>query len=76
MTNTAVDWKDLNSLYSNCCIPLNQLLYSLFYTKMMISKSTIIIKYWRNITNYEIYIRLYLLKLPACDFKEPENHTN
>ena len=76
ITNTAVSWKDLNSLYSNCCIPLNQLLYSSFYTKMIISKSTIIIKYWRNIANYEIYIHFYLLKLPACGFKGPENNTN
>ena len=65
MTNTAVYWKNLNSLYSNCCIPLNQLLYLSFYTKMIISKSTIIIKYWRNIANYEIYIHFYLLKLPC-----------
>ena len=76
MMNTAVDWKDLNSLYSNYCIPLNQLLYSSFYIKMIISKSTIISKYWRNITNYEIYICVYLLKLPGCGFKEPENNTN
>ena len=54
MMNTVVDWKDLNSLYSNGCIPLNQLLYSSIYTKMIISKSTIISKYWRNIANYEI----------------------
>ena len=76
MTNTAVDWKDLNSLYSNCCIPRNQLLYSSFYTKMIISKSTIIMKYWRNIANYEISIRFYLLELPTCGFKGPENNTN
>ena len=77
MTNTAVDWKDLNNLYSNFYIPFSQLLYSSFYTKMIIiSKSTIIIKYWRNTANYEIYIRFYLLKLPACGFKGPENNTN
>ena len=70
MTNTTVDWKDLNNLYSNCCIPFSQLLYSSFYMKMLISKSTIIIKYWRNIPNYEIYISFYLLKLPTCGFKD------
>ena len=76
MTNTTVDSKDLNSLYSNYCSPFSQLLYSSFYTKMIISKSTIIIKYWRNIANYEIYIRFYLLKLPTCGFKGPGNNTN
>ena len=72
MTNTTVEWKDLNSLYSNCWIPFSQLLYLSFYTKMRISKLTIIIKYWRNTANYEIYIHFYLLKLPACGFKVPK----
>ena len=76
MTNTTADWKDLNSLYLNCCIPFSQLFYLSFYMKTIISKSKIIIKYWRNIANYEIYIRFYLLKLPACGFKGPENNTN
>ena len=70
------DSKEYNSLNTNCCIPFSQLLYSSFYTKMIISKSTIIIKYWRNNGNYEIYIRFYLLKLPACSFKGPENNIN
>ena len=60
----------------NCCIPLSQLLYLSFYMKMIISKSTIISKYWRNIDNYEIYICLYLLKVPTCGFNGPENNTN
>ena len=37
--NITVDLNDLNSLYSNCCIPFSQLLYSSFYTKIIISKS-------------------------------------
>ena len=76
MTNTTVDWKEYNSLYSDCCIPFSQLLYSSFYTKMIISKSTIIMKYWRNSANYEIYIRFYLLELPTYGFKGPKNSTN
>ena len=75
MTNTTVDWKECNSLNTNCYIPFSQL-YLPFYTKMMLSKSTIIMKYWRNIANYEIYIHFYLLKLPSCGFKGPENNTN
>ena len=39
---------------------------------MIINKSQIIIKYWRNTANYKIYIRLYLLKLPACGFVGPK----
>ena len=74
MTNTTVDWEEYNRLNTNCLNPFSQLLYSAFYTKMIISKSTIISKYWRNIANYEIYIRFYLLKLPACGFKGPENN--
>ena len=74
MMNTTVNWKDLNNLYSNCCIPFSQLLYSSFYMKMIISKSSIIIKYWRNSANYEIYIRFYLLKPPACRFEGPQNN--
>ena len=76
MTNTTVDCKDLNSLYSNCCIPFSQLLYLSFYTKMIISKLPIIIEYCRNTANYEIYIRFYLLKLPACSFEGRKNSTN
>ena len=76
MMITTVGWKNLNSLYSNCCIPYSQLLYSSFYIKMIITKSPIIIKYWRNTTNYEIYIRFYLLKLPTCGFEGPKNNTN
>ena len=38
MTNTAVDWKE-----SNCLNPFSQLLYSSFYTQVIISKSPIII---------------------------------
>ena len=76
MTNPTVDWEKYNNLNTNCLNPFSQLLYSSFYTKMIISKSTIISKYWRNIANYEIYIRFYLLKLPACGFKGPENNTN
>ena len=34
--------KGFNSLYSNCCIPFSQLLYSSFYAKMIISKSSIV----------------------------------
>ena len=60
----------------NCLNPFSQLLYSSFYTKMIISKSTIIIKYWRNISIYKIYSHFYLLKLPACGFKGPKNNTN
>ena len=76
MMNTTVDWKDLNSLHSNCCTPFSQLLYSSFYIKIIVSKSTIIIKYWRNTTNYEIYIHFYLLKLPTCGFEGPKNNIN
>ena len=76
MTNTTVDWKEYNSLNTNCCIPFSQLLYSSFYMKMIISKSTIIMKYWRNIANYKIYIHFYLLELPTCGYKESENSTN
>ena len=76
MTNTTVDWEEYNSLNTNCLNPFSQLLYSSFYTKMIISKSTIISKYWRNIANYEIYIRFYLLKVPTCGFKGPKNNTN
>ena len=76
MKNTTVAWKDLNNLYSNYSIPFSQLLYLSFYMKMIISKSTIIIKSWRNIANYETYIRFYLLKLPACGFEGPKNNTN
>ena len=39
---------------------------------MVISKSQIITKYWRNTANYEIYIRYNLLKLPACGFVVPK----
>ena len=76
MTNTTVDWKEYNSLNTNCLNPFSQLLYLPFYTKMVISKSPIIITYWRNTVNYEIYIRFYLLKLPACGFERPKNNTN
>ena len=62
-------------MYSNCCILFGQLLYSSFYTKMIISKSPIIIKYWRNAANYEIFICFYLLKLPVCGFEGPKNNT-
>ena len=44
-----------------------------FYTKMIISKSAIIIiQYWRNTASFEIYICFYLLKLPACGFEGPK----
>ena len=76
MTNTTVNWRDLNSLYSNYCIPFRQLLYSSFYMKMIISKSPIISKYWRNTANYKIYICFYLLKLLACGFEGSKNNTN
>ena len=65
----------INSLYSNSCIPFSRVLYSSFYMKMISSKSTII-KYWRNIINYEIYIHFYLLKLPTCGFEGHKNHIN
>ena len=54
MTNTTVDWKEYNSLNTNSLNPFSQLLYS---PKMIISKSQIIIKYWRNTADYKIYIR-------------------
>ena len=76
MTNTTVDWREYNSLNTNCLNPFNQLLYLSFYTKKIISKSSVIIKYWRNIANYKIYIHFYLLKLLACGFRGPENNTN
>ena len=76
MTNTTLDWKEYNSLNTNCLNPFSQLLYSSFYTKMIISRSPIIIKYWRNIANYETYIHFYLLKLPTCGFEGPKNNTN
>ena len=76
MTNTTVDWEEYNNLNTNCLNPFSQLLYSSFYTKMIISKSRIIIKYWRNTTNYKIYIHFYLLKLSACGFLGPKNNTN
>ena len=75
MMNTIVDWKEYNSLNTNCLNFFSQLLYLSFYTKIIISKSSIIIKYW-SIAIYEIYIRVYLLKLPACGFKGPKNNTN
>ena len=74
MINTTVAWKEYNSLNTNCLNPFSKLLYSSFYMKMIISKSKIIIKYWRNTTNYEIYICFYLLKLPACGFEGPKKH--
>ena len=72
MMNTTVDWKEYNILYSNCCIPFSQLLYSSFYTKLIISKSTIIMKYWTNIVNYKIYIHFYLLELPPVALRNPK----
>ena len=76
MMNTTVGWKEYNSLNTNCLNPFSQLLYSSFYMKMIISKLTIIIKYWRNTTNYEIYTRFYLLKLPTCGFEGLKDSTN
>ena len=73
---TMVEWKDLNSLYSNCCIPFSQLMYLSSYTKMIINKSTIIIKYCRNIANYKLCICFYLLKLPAYGIEGSKNNTN
>ena len=58
-------------LYSNCLTPFSQLLYLSFYTRRIISKSTII---RRNIANYKIDIHFFLLKLPACGFKGPTNN--
>ena len=75
MTNTAIYWKECNNFNINCLNPFNQLLYLSFYTKMIISKSPVIIKYWRNIANYEIYVRFYLWKLPACGIEGPKNNT-
>ena len=72
MTNTTVDWEEYNILNTNCLNPFSQLLYSSFNTKMIISKSKIISKYWRNIANYKIYIRFYLLKLSTCGLKGPK----
>ena len=68
MINTTVNWKDFNSLYSNSCIPFKKLLYSSFYTIMIFSKSPIIIiKHWRNIANYEIYIQtVAFLSVNCC----------
>ena len=73
--NTTV-WKEYNSLNTNCLNSFSQLLYSSFYMKMIIIKSPIIFKYWRNIANYKIYIHFYLLKLPACGFEGSKNNIN
>ena len=75
MTNTTVDWKECNSLNTNCLYLFSQLLYSSFYTKIIISKSPNIIKYWTNTDNYEIYIRFYLPKLPTSSFEGPKNNS-
>ena len=79
MMNTTVDWEEYNSWLRG----IQHFEYKLFKSfqstavfviqyKMIISKSKIISKYWRNIANYKIYICFYLLKLSACGLKGPK----
>ena len=51
-----------------------KLLYS--FMKLIISKSPIIIKHWRNTANYKSYIHFYLLKLRVSAFEGPKNNKN
>ena len=44
--------------------------------KIIINKSRVIIKYWRNTANHKTYIHFYLLKLRACGFVGTKNNTN
>ena len=66
-----IQWRiqQLTEKNTNCLNPFSELLHSSLYTKMIISKSIVIIKYWRNTANYKIYIHFYLFKLPTCGYE-------
>ena len=75
---TDVDFviSNISSIFNDNCWFTNYYFCIEWRIQQLTERNTIISKYWRNIANYKIYIRFYLLKLPACGFKGPKNNIN